>query len=180
MRGGRPAPYDPVNKTGLLPRDGRRQVDGVSTYVVKGSGAGSSGQRRGGAPLKPGFAMLSERREKEDIQERKKRREDEEKTLLKVLSRDANKSVGAKYLNRASTSNGRPLPNSAPSATGEGATVAATQDAPQARKRVFDAAALRAIGFDPTRSESLTHLGEDAATKRRRVCRCVHTKRSFS
>lgn len=167
---GRLGAYDPVNKTGLLPRDGKRQVDGVSTYVVKGNGnsqRGMTGRGRGSGPGPgTGFPMPSDPRDKEDATERKKRREAEERTLFKVLKRDDGKSLGAKYLTHsAKPKSESPAPDLAASQEPE------SQDAGKSgsKKRVFDAAALRAIGYDPTRNESMVHLDEDSATKRRRV-----------
>lgn len=113
--------------------------------------------------------MPSERREKEDLQERKKRRESEERTLLKVLQRDDGKSVGAKYLNRAGAKPSSKAVGKDKSTEEDEVEGEPSEDSARPKKRVFDATALRAIGFDPTKSESLTHLGEDAETKRRRV-----------
>lgn len=168
MRGGsgRGAGYDPINKTGLLPRDGRRQVDGVSTYVLAGNTSSSGSKRpRPGQPG-GGFAMPSEQRNKEDVAERKRRREAEEKMLSRVLKKDDNRSMGARYLNR-----NKPPTNSTSTDSEEGDSAGNDADSKKkSRKRAFDATQLRAIGYDPTnRTDTLVHLGEDAKTKKQRV-----------
>jgi hypothetical protein len=158
---GAPVGYDPANKTGLLPRDGRTLVEGNATYVVGGTKAGfrapSGFPSRSGRYNDPlgGYAAPNKEKEKQDSKKRKAQKEAEESHLLAILQRDDNKSIGAKYLSkntdRAASKKARMEDE------GEEAAV---------KKRVFTASSLRAIGFDPTSSAI---RDEDETSKRRRV-----------
>jgi len=128
--------YNPRMKRGLLPRDQSRATptahsDGNATYVV-----GSGIARLGPDDALPSFgdSHLSERLGRaQDIKRKRKAEQAEaEAALAKILERADDSSVGAKYL-AALGKRERKEPEGGPE-----------------RKRVFNAAAIKLIGFDPT------------------------------
>ena len=152
--------YDPSRKTGLLPKSGKMSVQGVTTYVT----GGSKNVRRTNGNV-AGFAVPSEKKEREEAQDRKRKREAEEKVLMGVLRKDGGKTLGAKYLKSVGSVKDEP---------GEEEEVVK-------RPKVFDAASLRAIGYDPTRNDkSINHGEEDADAKKKRVSDMLSLFRSRS
>jgi hypothetical protein len=157
---GAPAGFDPVNKTGLLPRDNRAMVMGSATYVVGGSKAGFRPAAKGFPSLSGryndalgGYAAPDVKKEKQEKRKRAAQKEAEEANLVAILQRDDNKSVGAKYLSKK----GGSAPSKAQDKDDSG---------PDLKKRVFAASAVRSIGFDPT---ALAIREEDEDSKRKRV-----------
>lgn len=152
-RFGASSDYDPSRKTGLLPKNNRISVQGVTTYVT---GGGYKMGMRNRPNATAGYAVPSEAKEKEEARDRKRKREVEEKVLMNVLKKDGGKTLGAIYLK--STGNVKEE---------------AMEEKEEVKKnapRPFNAASLRAIGFDPTRNDtSISHGDEDAAAKKKRV-----------
>lgn len=153
-------PYDPENRYGLLPPAGAaaRSLDGTKTYVVASTTQpgiqGTSHALRNRRNNMNGVSRASyvdapKVRGEVDPKERAKRREREESQMCRILQRDGGNSLGAKYLARNGTV--KTVPGRDDSETADQSDhqpSEAVQDG--ARKRVFNVAAMRRIGFDPT------------------------------
>lgn len=134
--------YDPVRKTGLLPRDGPRAAPrgqdnggGGATYVV-GSGVARVGRTDGAlAPI--GDPDLANKLGRNTAAKRKRRMEEAEAeaALARMFEKNGDgTSAGAVYLQALGKN---------PAAQKE----ASTEDK---NKRVYSAEAIKRIGFDPT------------------------------
>lgn len=174
---GRNSGFDPINKTGLLPRDGSTQsIDGAKTWVVGSSTTVAPTHRLGGRNLPaynnggngkmrtsmtgPAFGSSSGAKSREQLTAKQKERAKakEEAIMRRMLKRDGGKTLGAKYL----VQNGKAPPEASRSSlssvkfrNGDGYESASpshdesADDESKKRKRVFDVAAIRKIGFDP-------------------------------
>lgn len=118
--------YDPVNRTGLLPRDTRESANSSSAYIVSGRTVQSTGSEFVGEKI--GFQKAS-------LLKRKREQRNAEEEILSLLGRDGGRTEGGRNLMLAmgdETSGG-----------GEAG------EAPK-RKSAFSAEDIRRIGFDPT------------------------------
>jgi hypothetical protein len=161
--------HDPVNRTGLLPRDFSRSHEGVKTYVLPGAGT-NPGHRRiqpTGFNRTTSFDIVNggaREREIKDSKERRRKREEEERSLGTMLKREGKRGVsniGAHYLGKLRRKSG-----------GEGAGGSDAVDGDEKGKdddddddddddggrgkkakstSAFTPNSIRAIGFDPTR-----------------------------
>jgi minichromosome maintenance protein 10 len=157
--------HDPTTRTGLLPRDNSRSHEGVKTYVLSG-GAGSSGGRGGNRFNKAtSFDVLNSARDRElrDGKERLKRREEEEKSLSAMLKRNSKmglSSLGSVYLSKlkgekkdsASAANGGGSDDDDDDDDNDGEGGSGKKKSSRAES-AFTASSIRAIGYDPTRTE---------------------------
>lgn len=121
MRGGQ-APYDPINKVGLLPRDNSRMIDGAMTYVTTGTAtfggkravkgpsvnglraaAIQSGNGSGGyvAGFRDGPTVEEAKKARRDQRKAKEDRDWEMKQLLHKTKDDT--SLGGQYLKMEAT-----------------------------------------------------------------------------
>ena len=176
------AGFDAASKTGLLPNSNKRQIDGVVTWVLPGNAPkrpapGFPSRSSTSSGYMQGYAVPSEDKERLDMKERKRKREKEEVILRAVLKRDDGKSVGAKYLRKAGIATGKALAdttadsnkaNTGAAADGLESENSDAEDS-KCKTRAFSAAAVRAIGYDPTRREVSMHEGESEEAKKRRV-----------
>ena len=151
MAGGRrskPAEPDHDRKVGLLPPDNRRQLDGVTSYVFRST---STDRRQRVIPAHQVNVPI-----KTTIRQRAR----EDRHLIKRLKIDKGYTLGAKYLAK---SNRLPLEDDEDEDEEPVTKVGSNH-------RIFSAATIRAIGYDPTRTEfGLLHDAEDEVTKERRV-----------
>ena len=167
-RGGKAVGFNRDAKTGLLPRDNRKQIEGVTTYVLPSANksarpmTGFGRENGGGLSAIAGFhaSEAMGKRDKADGKARAKRREQEELSLARQLGKDSGKSIGARYLIAAGKQ------PKAPAADG-----AADDEGGSSKPRVFSPSTVRRIGFDPTRAEGSARAStnESAESKQKRV-----------
>lgn len=202
----RASTFNAATKTGLLPSDNApRNIEGSTTYVVRGSGsmgASANGRKTVIPPGRLGAAALASgngaggyipglregptvKMAKEQIVKERREREDRRRRELEVMEQDEGKTIGGEYIMRAREARReqdlkRAKERNKGTAADKGAKeVEAAKKAAQEeasdeedgviRKRPFNAAAVRLIGYDPTGRGD-----EDKETKRRRVSRSSH------
>ena len=172
-RGGRSVGFNRDAKTGLLPRDNRKQIEGVTTYVLPSANksarpmTGFGRENGGGLSAIAGFhaSEAMGKRDKVDGKARAKRREQEELSLARQLGKDSGKSIGARYLIAAGKQPKAPVGDDADGDAGG-----------PSKPRVFSPSTVRRIGFDPTRAEGSARAAtnESAESKQTRVRRSKH------
>lgn len=148
-RGG--APYDPINKIGLLPRDNVSMIDGAKTYVVAAPRAQTGRGARiravpgvsGGGGYIPGVrdgpSVQQTKRDAKDLQMKKELRREERKNLLE---KDKG-SIGSVYL--------RAVPVKTEEEEDDEEEEGEEKEEKR-RSRPFNTLAVRRLGFDPTRT----------------------------
>lgn len=179
--------FDPDTKTGLLPKtDGTASINGSVTYVIGGSSTSASSLRRRGklngrsdGLSLSRFEEAREERDREDAKVRAKRQRLEEAEMVKMLDGEKKTgvgSVGGKYVEQArrvrEEAKRKEESKKAKSAKGKAPTRPSVKrhdeedkgetEEKVKKRKAFSAAAVRAIGFDPTR-RSNHHRGQSSS-----------------
>ena len=184
------APYDPVNKIGLLPRNNTSVQEGSKTYVVSTGGMGNSSRNTGGyrtaaggmsasmtnGRFRPGITdtmqppssrSSTKPLDPEEISRKIKR---EKQSIEQLLALEGGKSVGATYLGtklktKRNSKAAVAENNTSSGMDGEDDSATSQNELDKTKKRVFGVGSLRKIGFDPTYMPALT----DAKQQKRKV-----------
>ncbi|CED85280.1 Protein required for S-phase initiation or completion [Phaffia rhodozyma] len=171
--------YDPIRKTGLLPRDTISSSSSAS-FVVNGHVVHPGRQRDPSATFGPEFTHEKIGRHKEGLLKRQREERESEKEIVDLLGRDGGKTQGGRFLEAARRQ---------AEAAGEGNNKAEERrttegklkdiekkkelseeliEVKKRKKNAFSAEMIKHIGFDPTVLASGNVRGDETAEEKKR------------